>query len=105
VDLVDDHKANKIHITGVCTLAHDNVPLFRRRHNMFGDVLLCHLRITGQLADFDTISGGKTGGKVPNHLLYEGFHRGNIDYLELVERKLASLFISVFCQFVENGQC
>lgn len=94
MNLVDDYKANKICIAGVCTLVGDHIPLFQCRHNDLGlgDLLLFMV----------SKSRGKTAGKVVNHLLYEGLHRGNIHYLELVERKAASL--SVFFQLVENSQ-
>ena len=94
VNLVDDYKAKKICIAGVCTLVGDHIPLFQCCHNDLdlGDLLLLMV----------SKSGGKMAGKVANHLLYEGLHRGNIHYLELVEHKAASL--SVFCQLVENSQ-
>ena len=99
VNFINDHETDKVGIAGVHGLAGDNIPLFWGDHNdlCLGDLLLHHLRIACQLANFDAKGRGETGGKVADHLLYKGFHRGNVYSLELVKHKLASLFIPILC--------
>jgi len=56
VNLINDDEANKVSIAGTGTLASDNVPFFCCGNNNLhlSDLLLSYLRITSELANFDT---------------------------------------------------
>ena len=62
--------------------------------------MLGHLGIAGKLADFDT-EYRQSGGKISDHLLYKGFHRGDINDFECIEIECARFFVTVLAQFVQ----
>ena len=56
MNLINDDKANKVSIAGTGTLANDDVPFSCCGDDnlRLGDLLLSRLRITSELAGFDT---------------------------------------------------
>lgn len=104
VDLIDDDETHKVGVTGVGLLAGNNIPLLRRRDNDLGlsNLLLCNLGVPCELADFDT-KDLEALGKVSNHFLHEGLHRGDVNALVSVMVELACFLVTMFGDLVEDG--
>ena len=73
MNLINDDKANKVSIAGTGTLANDDVPFSCCGDDnlRLGDLLLSHLRITSELADFDT-KRLETSLEIADHFLLQG---------------------------------
>jgi hypothetical protein len=61
-------------------------------------LLLRHLRVTSQLADFDT-ENLEAGAEIADHLLDESLHERNVDAFEGVEIESARFLITMLGEF------